>query len=412
MPDWFSDNAPSTSSASSADDWFASNAPKPRAELPTRPVSAEDFAPPAQSRGWPAKLADIVSGGAKALYGGAKGAAALAYHGTVEPLLHPLRDPRESPLMEDLRGIGGAQIEQFRKAAAAPTVSEAIGHTTAGVLPLVGPAAAQAGEKIGAGDYEGVGEALALTGAPFVGKAVPLAGRAAGATGRGVKAGVKAAGPLALAGAELIPGVSGVVRGVRAAGRLAEVLEDVLGKRAEPPSANAGGRVVPAAARSAEADIAAMLDEVAQPTPTPPPARITTPPQPDLMPGYTPRTTAPKPKPAKAELPAAHPLAKPPKPKADATMGPKGYFLREPPAARAASAPLSIEDFPASTRAYTGQPMARVTKAEIEQAANELAASGHSIAEVMDDVTRAKNMHPQTRLKLMAALGKIAKRKR
>lgn len=68
--------------------------------------------------------------------------------------------------MDDLKGLGKAQIDQFTKAKQAyheGRISEAVGHTIAGALPLVGPAAANAGEKIGAGNVaEGLGEGAGL----------------------------------------------------------------------------------------------------------------------------------------------------------------------------------------------------------------------------------------------------------
>lgn len=65
-----------------------------------------------------------------------------------------------------LAGIPMAQMDQFRKAKDAydqGRYSEAAGHTLAGALPLVGPAAAQAGETIGEGKVaEGLGAGTAL----------------------------------------------------------------------------------------------------------------------------------------------------------------------------------------------------------------------------------------------------------
>jgi hypothetical protein len=61
-------------------------------------------------------------------------------------------------LLEDLKGLVGSHAEQFKKgkqAYDAGRYSEAVGHTMAGVLPLVGPAAANAGEQIGSGDVSG-----------------------------------------------------------------------------------------------------------------------------------------------------------------------------------------------------------------------------------------------------------------
>ncbi len=78
------------------------------------------------------------------------------------------------------QGIGDAHVEQFKKAKSAfdeaktafkegryldaeSRYSEAVGHTLAGVTPLVGPAAAGAGEALAAGDTaKGLGQASGL----------------------------------------------------------------------------------------------------------------------------------------------------------------------------------------------------------------------------------------------------------
>lgn len=65
---------------------------------------------------------------------------------------------RGAAFLQDLQGIGGAQVDQFKKAKKAyddGRISEAVGHTMAGALPLMGPAAANAGEQIGSGDVSG-----------------------------------------------------------------------------------------------------------------------------------------------------------------------------------------------------------------------------------------------------------------
>jgi hypothetical protein len=76
-----------------------------------------------------------------------------------------------------LKAVGGAQVDQFRKAGDdlraignEPTIggkvaaqSRAVGHTLAGVVPIVGPAAAHAGEQIAEGDIRGgLGSAAGL----------------------------------------------------------------------------------------------------------------------------------------------------------------------------------------------------------------------------------------------------------
>lgn len=76
--------------------------------------------------------------------------------------------------VQDLKGIGGAQLEQFKKGKQAydeGRISEAIGHTVAGVVPLMGPVAGNIGEQAGSGDISG---ALgAMTGLALGAKVVP-----------------------------------------------------------------------------------------------------------------------------------------------------------------------------------------------------------------------------------------------
>jgi hypothetical protein len=64
VPDWFDQNAPPAPAPAAADDWFSANAPG-RAQVPTHPVSAEDFLPKRASSGWPATIGDVLLGGLK-----------------------------------------------------------------------------------------------------------------------------------------------------------------------------------------------------------------------------------------------------------------------------------------------------------------------------------------------------------
>lgn len=70
--------------------------------------------------------------------------------------------------VDTIEGLGRAQLEQFTKGKAAydqGRYSEAIGHALAGVLPVVGPAAADIGEAIGSGQDTAynVGKGIGLT---------------------------------------------------------------------------------------------------------------------------------------------------------------------------------------------------------------------------------------------------------
>jgi hypothetical protein len=122
---------------------------------------------------------------------------------------------------------------------------------------------------------------------------------------------------------------------------------------------------------------------------------------------------------AKARLAAREAATSPPPP------AERPYFLRSPeetarferfatetPEAVAPTDFTDITNYPASMRGMTDQPIVRVTKAEVEQIANQLVESGHAPADIMRDVARRKDLNPQTRLELMTALGKIAKRGR
>lgn len=133
MPqDWFSQNAPKPKQGQ---DWFASNAPT----APSLPEthswlsSAVDF-----GKGFVSGINPIP--GLKALY--------------------------EAGPIKAIQGLRGAQFEQFQKAHDAykqGRYSEAVGYTIAGTVPLVGPAAAATGEKIGQGKVaEGLGETAAF----------------------------------------------------------------------------------------------------------------------------------------------------------------------------------------------------------------------------------------------------------
>lgn len=72
------------------------------------------------------------------------------------------------------KNLGKAQLDQFEKGYHAykdGRYSEAVGHTMAGALPLLGPASADAGETIGSGKVaEGLGKSAAIL-APFALKA-------------------------------------------------------------------------------------------------------------------------------------------------------------------------------------------------------------------------------------------------
>lgn len=83
--------------------------------------------------------------------------------------LHVLKHPIDSAKLVGSSMLE-AQMDQFRKAGEAPTLSEKIGHGAAGMIPMLGPMAANAGEEIGKGNFaRGGGQALGLLGGIYTG---------------------------------------------------------------------------------------------------------------------------------------------------------------------------------------------------------------------------------------------------
>lgn len=91
-----------------------------------------------------------------------------AVTGAAHAIAHPL---------STAAGLLNAQLAQFHKARQdyqQGHYSEMIGHGAAGVLPLLGPAAAEAGEQIGSGDIAGgLGKATGLVGTALLGAKAP-----------------------------------------------------------------------------------------------------------------------------------------------------------------------------------------------------------------------------------------------
>lgn len=106
-----------------------------------------------------------------------------ALEGLYSGVTHPI---------DTIKAIGqaqGAELGKARENFQQGRYAEAVGHGAAGVLPLIGPASAAAGERIGSGDVAGgLGEATGLL-APVV---APTAIRATGKAVRGTVAGVRA----------------------------------------------------------------------------------------------------------------------------------------------------------------------------------------------------------------------------
>lgn len=157
MPqDWFAQNAPAVKPSG---DWFSANAPTPQGKQMAPP---EVHLLPQSAGEWADAAKNLVGGFVEG----------------INPL-PALKSIYDNPV-GTVKALGNAQLEQFskgREEGSKGHYSEAIGHSLAGLIPLVGPAAANAGETIGSGE---VARGLGLTGAL-------LAPTAAGALGKMAK---------------------------------------------------------------------------------------------------------------------------------------------------------------------------------------------------------------------------------
>lgn len=152
MPDWFEQNRPS----SGGDNWFSANAPSPR-----RPVSAEDFTDePSQPEGSAAWR--FLSNAGEMLN------PVTMVKGVASAIAHPI---------DTGKALVGSQLDQFRTAKDLYNqgrYEEAGGHAVAGALPLLGPAAAAAGEQIAQGDIAGgLGKGAGLLAPAVIGAVAP-----------------------------------------------------------------------------------------------------------------------------------------------------------------------------------------------------------------------------------------------
>jgi hypothetical protein len=145
--------------------------PKVSATDPNRkPAAAEDFLPPAKS--WLDHATNFAANFAHNV--DPRPALKLLYDVALASPTNLGSDP--TALWDDVKGLAGAHVEQFKKAKAAydkGRISEAVGHTLAGAIPLVGPMAGQIGEQAGTGDVSGAAGALA--GMYVGGKALEMA---------------------------------------------------------------------------------------------------------------------------------------------------------------------------------------------------------------------------------------------
>lgn len=177
--------------------------------------------------------------------------------GAYNAVRHPL-DTAGSILQDNLQQLkqAGSDFQQGR-------YSEAVGHGAAGLLPVIGPAAARAGERIGSGDVAGgLGEGAGLL-APFAaGPAMKAAGagaRGAVAAARAVPAGADAMDAVAAladrASTNRIVDVGGPKVGGNVKIRLNNKLADIAPQLARDPDLSALSR------QGLQAKVAAKLEE-------------------------------------------------------------------------------------------------------------------------------------------------------
>lgn len=171
------------------------------------------------------------------------------------------------------------------------------------------------------------------------------------------------------------------------------------------PSPNAGGRLAPRQTPSLQQELSDALAEVNKPEP---PRRITTPPEPKLPAGFTPRSSVPKPKAAKAAAPVAT-ESTPAAPK-------RAYFLRPLSEMKGEAGmpveplgrPVTIDDLPASWRSRTGQALGgeqwKAGTALSADALSEIQQRGLSVPDAIDAVAKNPGLSPSQRLNLQSAL--------
>lgn len=423
--------------SATSDDPFAAyevrQTPDTRANRNAKPPSAEDFAPPQRD----VSVGNMLLNAAKSIPAGIADTAKLLYtdQRPEDARLGPMQ--ALGPL---LRAAGAGAASEARKTAADVSqghLSEAAGHAAATVLPLVGPAAASAGEDIGSGDpariERGGGNAIGLVGSMLAPGAVakvadiapPLATIGEQLASKGRTVGRALTSPAAkeivkTAAVEALAHHLGAPLGSVSLARLAlkSALDGV--SKAEPAATTAAevgtlardASGVPVKAPSVEQALADALGEAGAPAP---PARITTPPPPELPPGYTPRSTVPKPRlvrpaPVQAAIDAAE-AKTPPK---------RAYFLKtaEQIAAEADAAAtprtgtpsgsITKADLPASWQNHTGQDIFPITgddgKAVASALADELKARKLSPGQAMALVSKNKAIPVQVRMQLLRAL--------
>ncbi len=173
-----------------------------------------------------------------------------------------------------------------------------------------------------------------------------------------------------------------------------------------PPSAMVSGRIVPAQSQT----LAEVLTDALAETRASGMPRITTPPEPSLPAGYTPRTTVPKPRAVKMSGPTAAPVAEPPaQPK-------RAYFLKSeadlaPVESPPATGTIDPSELPASWQQHIGQDLFPLTGKEgaevVTALADELRGSGMSVGQAMMAVSKNPDIPVQFRQQLLKSLSRI-----
>jgi hypothetical protein len=180
---------------------------------------------------------------------------------------------------------------------------------------------------------------------------------------------------------------------------------------AQPSPVAPQGRLVPGSRPTVEDQIAESLASMRKPMP---PARITTPPPAELPPGYSPRTSAPKPRMAKAEGPTAPPRRATEPPPQPTT---RAYFLKSPDEMLAAkirpepvtpSGSISVDDLPASWQSRVGQDLFPTTGSEAKAMTDalrlEIKERGMTIGQALVAVSKNKDIPTKLRAQIIRSL--------
>lgn len=257
--DWFAANAPAAAAPPPADsgDWFAKNSPQ------AAPA-------PAPQRGVMDEVGDFVGGAAKHLN------PVAMLQGAAQAVAHPI-DTAGAMLGEQ-----GRVYEKAKQAFGKGDYIEGVRHILGFLLPMLGPAIDEAGDKAQSGRLaEGLGEAAGLGLQPKMPGAVA---KAAGAAARAAPAAAEAAIVHSVAKAAGVPAV--VVREARAVA--GERLRDFAASGKARPSAKAPVAtpepVAPPPVVAAEPPVAEPPAPVAKPTPAPAAEPAPVPPTPPAEP--------------------------------------------------------------------------------------------------------------------------------